>query len=197
MKYLLIFLMVGLMLASITTHAGGPGGGFRSSSSRPSFGGGFRSSSSRPSFGGFRSGNSSGYRSFSSSPSRTYTYLPSAPHYSAPAPTSRSSYRSKMTVNNHYHGSFSTGSSGGGLGLMDYLILDNMMSRDRGPTYVQSAPVVTGPPVVAGNVVLPESGGTTVVYQEESHFWRNFLFLLIGGSVLFGSYAVIRLANED
>ena len=187
MKYLLVFFMVGLMLASITTHAGGPGRGF--SSSRSSFGGGSRSSS----FGGFRSSSSPSYRSFSSSPSRTFTYRPSAPsasapRYSAPAATSRSTYRSKTTVNNHYHGGTNAGSSSG-LGLMDYVILDNMMSRDRGPAYVSQAPVVHQQPIAYSDGVA-----SAVVYREESHFWRNVILTLVVSGIIYGVYRLVRPA---
>lgn len=181
MKHVLAFFMLlSFMLASVDTHAGGPGRGF--SSSRSSFGGGSRSSSFG---GGFRSGNSSGYRSFSSSPSRTYTYRPSATRPSAPAAAPRCSYSTKTTVNNHYHGGTTTNS--GGLGLMDYVILDNMLSRDRGPGYV-SAPVHN----VIANDSSYEPRATGAVYQPESHFWRNFLLLILGLGLLYGIYRLIR-----
>ncbi|WP_201980323.1 hypothetical protein [Hymenobacter rubidus] len=185
MKYLFafLFMLLGVTLASVDTHAG-PG--------RPSF-------SSRPSYGGgFRSSGSSGYRSFSSSPSRTFTFrstpsyrAPAAARYSAPA-TSRSTYRSsqKTVVNNQYHNGGSS-ASGGGLGLMDYVILDNMMSRDRGPAY-GSAPVVMSPPAgSSGGVIVPD-GGSAVVYQEEGHFWRNVLFILFGVGLLYGIYRLFK-----
>lgn len=85
MKHILAFFMLlSFMLASADTHAG-PG--------RPNF-------SSRPWYSGFRSSSSPRYRSFSSSPSRSFTFRSTAPRNSAPAATSRSTYRSSSKTTN-------------------------------------------------------------------------------------------------
>ena len=186
MKHLLAFFMaLSLLLASAPLTHAGPG--------RPGF-------SSRPSSGGFRSSSSPSYRSFSPSPSRTYTFrstpsykAPAAPRYTAPraaAPsTSRSTYRSskKTVVNNHYHGG-STASGGGGLSLMDYVILDNLTSRDRGPAYVSQGPAVQHQQPVA----YTDGVATSVVYQEESHFWGNTFLILGVAAIVYGVYRFLR-----
>jgi len=162
-KFLALFLLLGVMLASITAStAGGFRGGFSSRSSS--------SFSSRSSFGGFRSSTPS-YRSFSSSPSRSFTFRSSS-SYSRPSsyssrPAARSTYRSSSTtVNNHYHDGGSRG-----FGLMDYFALDAITNRNHAPTYVATSPGTIGSvPVVNEH--------STVVYQEESHFWRNFFITI-------------------
>jgi hypothetical protein len=192
MKYVFaLFLSLGLLLTSADTHAG-PG--------RPSF-------SSRPSYGGFRSSSSPSYRGFSSSSSRTFSFrsaptyrAPAAPRYTAPSTSpGRSTYRSskKTVVHNHYHGSAGASGGSGGLGLMDYVILDNLMSRDRGPAYVSGPTVVHSQPVVAGNALVPNGSDGTVVYQQERHFWLDAFWLILGCGVLYGCYRLLRFALDD
>ena len=70
---------------------------------------------------------------------------------------------------------------------MDYVILDNMLSRDRGPSYT-NAPART---VVVDDSSY-ERSTAAVVYQPESHFWRNFLLLILGLAFLYGIYRLCR-----
>jgi hypothetical protein len=95
-------------------------------------------------------------------------------------------------VNNHYHGGSTASGSGGGLGLMDYVILDNMMSRDRGPSYASGPPQRT--------VVVDDSSyeprASVVVYQPETHFWRNFLLLILGLAFLYGIYRLCKATES-
>ncbi len=89
-------------------------------------------------------------------------------------------------VNNHYHsGSIA---SGGGLSLIDYVILDNLTSRDRGPAYVSQAPVVQHPQPVA----YTDGTASAVVYQEESHFWSNTFLILGVAAIVYGVCRFLR-----
>jgi hypothetical protein len=174
--------------AEATTAAGGI---------RGSFGGG------RPSYsGGFRSSSSSSYRSFSPSPSRGFTFRSSSPtstyssrpaaaprsySYNAPkatiaAPVSRSTTK-RTVINNHYHGE-SGHSGGGGLSMMDYVMLHSLANHNNGPTYVNAQPnVVTAVPTSAGAPTMVVDNGNydapAVIYQEESHFWRNVILFIV------------------
>jgi hypothetical protein len=161
---------------------GHAGGGRPSFSSRSSYSGGFRSSS--PS-----------YRSYSPSPSRTFSFrsTPSTSTYSRPAaaprsytysapkatiaaPVSRSTTK-RTVINNHYHGDGGH-SGGGGLSMTDYLVLQSLTNHNNSPTYVNAQPVAAGAPtMVVGN---GDYEAPAVVYQEESHFWRNFFLFVIG-----------------
>jgi hypothetical protein len=186
MKFLFAFLLLlGAMLTSAPST--------EAKASRPGFG-------QRPSSGGFRSSSSPSYRSYSSSPSRTFSFSRStaAPRatYTAPAPAP-SSYRSsrKTVVNNHYHGG-GTATGGGGLGVMDYVILDGIVNRDRSPTYINHQPVVAQS-VVSSGVSAPFTESATVVYQEETHYWRNFFVFILGLGFLYGLYRLIRVAVAE
>lgn len=176
-----------LMLSvALPGHAGG---------GRPSF-------SSRSSYsGGFRSSSSPSYRSYSSSPSRSFSFrsspspaassrpaaAPRSYSYNAPkatvaAPISRSTTK-RTVVNNHYHGE-SGHSGGGGLSMMDYFMLHSLTNHNNGPTYVNAQPnVVTAMPTAAGAPTMVVGNDSydapTVVYQEESHFWRNFFLIIL------------------
>ena len=70
---------------------------------------------------------------------------------------------------------------------MDYVILDNMLSRDRGPSYV-SAP--------ARGVVVDDSSyeprASAVVYQTETHYWRNFLLFALAVAFIYGIYRLCK-----
>jgi hypothetical protein len=187
---------------------------------RPSF------HSSRSSFsGGFRSSSSSSYRSFSSSPSRSFSFRSSpststasrpaaAPRsytYSAPkaviaTPVSRSTTK-RTVINNHYHGDGghgTSGSGGGGFGLGDALMFHALTSHDRGPTYVNAQPVVAGAayaqPVVAAPAAagIPYQDGGPVIYQrEESYFWSNVVWVIVGLGCLYGVYRLFKYLLAD
>lgn len=63
-----------------------------------------------------------------------------------------------------------------------------MMSRDRGQGYV-SAPSQRA--FVVGDSSY-EPGAYAAVYQPESHFWRNFLLMILGLGLLYGIYRLIK-----
>jgi hypothetical protein len=75
---------------------------------------------------------------------------------------------------------------------MDYVILDNMMSRDWGPATTVVHTQSAGTP----QVLVPDTNGSTVVYQKDSHFWRSTIFLLLGFGALYGIYRLMRLAID-
>lgn len=195
-----------LMLSiALPGHAGG---GRPSFTSRSSYSGGFRSSSS-------------GYRSFSPSPSRTFSFrsslststasrtAPRSYSYSVPkatiaAPVSRSTTK-RTVINNHYHGE-SGHSGGGGLSMMDYFMLHSLTNHNNGPTYVNAQPnVVTAVPTAAGAPTMVVGNGNydapAVIYQEESHFWRNVLIFIVViavvGAVFVAAYVHYEGQDED
>lgn len=194
MKRIYTILLVLFMLLGLTDSFAKGGGGGRSFGGSRSFSSSRSSFSSRPSYSGFSSRPSRSFTFGSSSSSRSTYSRPSTSgsFFSRPS-TNRT--RSTTIVNNHHYGS-SGSHGGGGLGLMDYFMLNSMMnSHDHAPAYAPQPVIVQQPIQSDGVAVAPQSyqsQGTTVVYEEETHYIRNFFLVILGGVALYGLYRLFK-----
>jgi hypothetical protein len=187
-----ILLALFMLLGLTDSFAKGGFGGGRSSGGGRSFSSSRSSFSSRPSYSGFSSRPSRSFTFGSSSSTTRSTYTrpaTSSSFFSRPAP------RTKTTIiNNHHYGSSGSHSGGSGFGMMDYFMLNSIVNsnHNNGPAYAPQPVIVQQPGAVMQQEPLYQSQGSTVVYQEETHYIRNFFAFVIGCGILYGVYRLVK-----
>lgn len=78
---------------------------------------------------------------------------------------------------------------------MDYAVLQSL-NHNSGPTVVTAQPAAAGAPTMV--VGRGDYDAPTVIYQEESHFWRNFFLFIVGLFVVAAIVAaLIHYADLD